>query len=47
MGAKESLLDNYLKKIFDDETICKAFGKNYSLLDKNVIEIITTAYDVG
>ena len=47
MGAKESLLNNYLKKIFDDETICKAFVENYSLLDKNVIEIITTAYDVG
>ena len=46
-GAKESLLDNYLKKIFDSETICKAFVENYSLLDKNVIEIITTAYDSG
>ena len=46
-GAKESLLDNYIKKIYDDETICKAYVENYSLLDKNVIEIITTAYDVG
>ena len=46
-GAKESLLDNYLQKIFAEETICKAFVENYTLLDKNVTEIITTAYDAG
>jgi hypothetical protein len=46
-GAKESLRNNYLKKIFDDETISKAFVENYSFLDNNLTGIITAAYDVG
>ena len=46
-GAKSSFRDEYIKKIFDDDTVADAFVNNYSLLDKNSIEILVTAYDYG
>lgn len=44
-GGKESFRDEYIKPIFgNDDEMAEAFVENYSYLDTNTIELLTTAY---
>ena len=44
LDARQCFYEQYIMKIFDDNTIAKAFVDHYSILDNTATEILKTAY---